>query len=346
MITNRPKQLLDRPDYNRFPAEPFQLGFEVVPELARTSLGPLGGIQPVTTAMFEVAGNTISDLPSPAEIELFKKLGSRFQLISVVANLARLKHDSGGWRGIPYSISLMPASKRGAIDERPIEDIAHLDLEKFRRETQPCYTGYDPFVGNWGLYAPLGTLIQQKFGGALDELGIVIGAYYLATAIDPEQVVEVPLGFNNPRLEEKYGRHRGKLLYRPFTEVRPRRIWGVESPIELFLYQELLQRDIEPQPQVLFYEDGSVHTSLYHLWRDLEFRHTPGMITEADFYLAEQKLAIFCDSGSFHRGPKARQKDAAIDARLAAIGVRSVRIFGREIVNDLNAAADRVSKLL
>lgn len=285
-------------------------------------------------------------MPSDAEIALFREAKTSFQMISLVVNIARLSKKDDTLYGVPYALTILPASKRGEVDERDIDAIAKLDTQKMLAEMQPCYVGFDPFAGDWGLYSPLSFLIGKKHDGRLDELGVVVGQYFLATTFDPEGVMESPLGFGNPKLEEKYGRHRGKLLYKPFTEIAPRRIWGAQSPIELFLFQELLRREIAPVPQVLFYDDGSAHSSLYHLWKDLEFRHAPTVIAEADFYILNKKLAIFCDSNKYHRGGKARAKDAAIDERLAAIGVKSVRVPGKLIVSDLKAAADLVNAAL
>jgi len=219
-------------------------------------------------------------------------------------------------------------------------------FKKNLAETEPCYVGFDPFVGDWGLYSPLSLLIGGKHDAKLDELGVVVGQYFLATAFDPVSIVETPLGFKNPKLEEKYRKHRLRLLHTPFTKVATRRVWGAQSPIELFLFEELLSRQIAPVPQVLFYDDGSAHSSLYHLWKDLEFRHAPTVIAEADFYIPGKKLAIFCDSNRYHRGGKAKAKDAAIDERLANVGVKSVRVPGKLIVSDLKAAADLVSAAL
>lgn len=346
MIKDRPKHLLDQPGYNVFPNEPFRIEFDALPELLRKSLGPLGGIQPVTTAMFEAVGDTLEDMPSGAEIELFRNAKTRFQLISLVVNVANLSKNGDTYCAAPYALTLLPASKRGEVDERDIDAIAKLDIQKILVESQPCYVGFDPFAGDWGLYSPLSLLLEQKLNAKLDELGVVVGQYFLATTFDPEGVVESPLGFANPKLEGKYGRHRAKLLYQPFTKIATRRIWGAQSPIELFLFQELLSRKIALVPQVLFYDDGSAHSSLYHLWKDLEFRHAPTVIAEADFYIPGKKLAIFCDSNRYHRGGKARAKDAAIDERLALIGVKSVRVPGKLIVSDLKAAADLVNAAL
>jgi hypothetical protein len=48
------------------------------------------------------------------------------------------------------------------------------------------------------------------------------------------------------------------------------------------------------------------------------------------------------DSTRHHRGGKAKAKDAAIDERLAKIGLSSVRVPGKLIVEDVKAAADLV----
>ena len=63
-------------------------------------------------------------------------------------------------------------------------------------------------------------------------------------------------------------------------------------------------------------------------------------------YFPNQKLAVFCDSTRHHRGGKAKAKDAAIDERLAKIGVSSVRVPGKHIVDDVKAAADLVARAL
>jgi hypothetical protein len=123
-------------------------------------------------------------------------------------------------------------------------------------------------------------------------------------------------------------------------------VWGAQSPIELFLFQELLGRGLSPILQVIMFDDGSIHPSLYDLWRDLELRHAPGHITEPDMYFPERKVAVFCDSAKHHIRTKEKAKDGAIDERLAKIGVASVRVPGPLIVKDLKAAADLVSAAL
>ena len=59
-------------------------------------------------------------------------------------------------------------------------------------------------------------------------------------------------------------------------------------------------------------------------------------------FFPDEKVAVFCDSTRHHRGAKAQEKDAEIDEKLKVIGVTSVRVQGKQIVDDLKAAADKV----
>jgi hypothetical protein len=346
MIKDRPAHLLNQPDYKKLPPKPFHVDFNALPELVRKSFGPLGGIQPVTGAMFKAANGTLRDMPSEGEIELFRKAETRFQPVFVVMNIANLQTENDVLTAFPYALTLIPAAKRGAIDVKTIDLVAKLDAQRIIDEAEFCYAGFDPFTGDFSLFGPLSAFMYgagKPFEGFLDELGLVVGQYFLATQYEQTDVLEVPLGLGNGRGEEKYRKHRARLLYTPFENVRTRRVWGAQSPIELFLLQELLRRGLSPLLQVLIYNDGAIHASLYDLWSDIEFRHSPGLITEPDMYFPENKLAVFCDSGKHHGRGKAKAKDAAIDERLKKIGVASVRVPGKLIVTDIKAAADLVS---
>jgi hypothetical protein len=347
MIDNRPKYLLEQDDYKKLPSQPFAVDFEVLPELVRQVLGRLGGIQPVTGEMARAANGELNDTPSDGEIALFKNKGTLFQPVFLVLNIAHLKEVKGTPVATPYALSLMPTSKRDVVDEKPVELVAKLDAQKVLKEMQPCYASFDPFRGDWRLFGPVGSFIGEKpIKCFLDELGLVVGQYYLAKSYDQADVLEEEMGFPSPEAEERYRKHRAKLLYKPFTKAEPRRVWGAQSPIELFLFQESLRRDLAPLLQVLVCEDASIHPSLYHLWRDLDFRYAPGLVTEPDLYFPERKLAVFCDSTRHHRGDKAKAKDARIDAKLANIGFSSLRIPGKLIVEDVNAAADLVASAI
>ena len=106
-------------------------------------------------------------------------------------------------------------------------------------------------------------------------------------------------------LERKYRKHRSRLLFTPFRRVEARRIWGAKSPIELFLIQELARRGQFPQLQILIMEGGAAFPSWYHLWKDLEFRHAPGLITEADLYFRSIVWPSSVQLGQAPQAPKA-----------------------------------------
>ena len=64
------------------------------------------------------------------------------------------------------------------------------------------------------------------------------------------------------------------------TEIRrieARRVWGAETPIEMFVIQALAKEKLFPACQMLIMRDGATFPSWYHLWNDLEFRHTDGL---------------------------------------------------------------------
>ena len=132
-----------------------------------------------------------------------------------------------------------------------------------------------------------------------------------------------------------------KRVFAPFEKVSARRLWGLETPIELFLFQELLSRGVRPQCQYLIYPDGNVYQSLYDVYSDIEFRRGQSILCEADMYLPEKRLAIFCD-GTHHERRKQRNADARINAELQNLGIQPVRIPGRLINSDLKAAGDIV----
>lgn len=129
MIKDRPTHLLDQGDYKNLPAKPFHVNIGAIPELVRKSVGPVGGIQPITGAMVEAAGGIVRDMPSEGEINLFRKAETRFQAIFVVMNIAHLKVEGEASTAFPFTLTLLPGSKRDAIDVRTIDAIAKLDVQ-------------------------------------------------------------------------------------------------------------------------------------------------------------------------------------------------------------------------
>eukprot|EP01037_Dinobryon_pediforme_P023219 gene23219-24595_t len=342
MIKNRPALLTSDEAYCTRPSLPYAIDWSPIPDLVRASTADLGGIQPTTGAMFQAAGGAISDLPSEGEVEMFRARDARFQMVSVVASLVAVGEIDGQLLTTPFALTLVPASKRGELELVDIETVSRLDIAAIAREAEAFYTNFDPFTGEWGLYG-LRTpgLVAGK--GFLDEIGIVVDAFYLAIGYDPNDVLAPDIGLPEGA-RERYARHRRDLLFKPFSAIEARRVWGAGSPIELFLLQELARRELHPQMQMLIMDDGSTFPSLYNLWGDLDFRFSRGLISEVDMFFPDERVAIFCDGGNFHRG-KRRRKDEAINAKLEALGIAAVRLKGSLIVNDLGNAADLTLKV-
>jgi hypothetical protein len=164
MIKNRPAFLLADEVYRTLPKLPFAVDWTSIPELLRVAMLDLSGIQPITKAMAEAAGGTMHDKPSEGEIELFRKLGTTFQLISVVLSRVAASEADGAMQVRPFAVTLIPASKRGEVDQRDPDPVSKLDVAKFL-ETEPLYSGYDPFSGEWSLYGNLPGYLDGKREG-------------------------------------------------------------------------------------------------------------------------------------------------------------------------------------
>jgi len=66
------------------------------------------------------------------------------------------------------------------------------------------------------------------------------------------------------------------------------------------------------------------------------------LITAADFYFSDKKLAIFCDGKKFHN----IEKDNRINAKLSDLGIRNIRFSGKEITENLETVLDEIEKEL
>ncbi|RVT93442.1 hypothetical protein [Sphingomonas crocodyli] len=343
MIANRPSHLLADPTYSIRPALPYRVDWSPVPAFVRRSIFELGGIQPITKSMVTAAGGTLHDTPSEGEVALFREANIEFQMIFIVASLVAKAGEGEGFGTTPFALSLLPASKRGEIQTAPIDLVEKLTLA-YDPANPPLYARFDPFEGSYGLFG-INTPGLAGGKGHLDELGLVIGQFWLATSFDHDEVLQPDIGLPPGDAWRRYAKNRQKLLFTPFKKLEPRRIWGADSPIELFLLQELARRGHHPQLQMLIMENGGTYPSFYNLWGDLDFRYSHAAVTEADLYFPEQRIAVFCDGGRFHSGGK-KKKDEAISEKLRGFGITPVRIDGRTIVNDLAGAANRVEAAL
>jgi hypothetical protein len=265
-------------------------------------------------------------------------------MISVTASTIAVEQSDGVSTVTPFALSLLPASKRGKVSTVTVDFIAAMAGGDKWREAEPGYAGYDPFSGEWGMNGPLG-LVANMGTHFLNEIGIVIETFFLATTFDPDDVAMFDIGMPTEKLTQKYRRKRMDLMFRQFGRIGSRRIGGTETPIELFLMQERARHGLFGVPQMLVMEDGGLFPSWYHLWQDLEFRNAPGLTSEVDLYFADERVAVFCD-GAHHRQAKRCAKDEAIDAKLAALGIRAVRVSSTLINSDLGAAAAAVRAAL
>ncbi|WP_050421667.1 hypothetical protein [Bradyrhizobium tropiciagri] len=345
MIENRPASLLADPAYSILPKLPVALDWSSVPELIRVATLDLGGVQPITKAMTEAAGGRLHDKPSEGEVELFQKRGTNFQLISIVLSCVPAGMVDDVLQVRPFAMTLIPASKRDKVQETAIDLVAKLDVNAWLA-TEPMYAGYDPFSGDWSLSGNLPGYMDGERKGHLDEMGFVIDQFFLATEVpEDDEVLTMDLKMPSEQMKARYEKHRRTLFFTPFKRVEARRVWGAETPIELFVLQALAKENLHPACQMLIMSDGATFPSWYHLWNDVEFRHTDGLVTEADLFFEKERVAVFCDGG-FHSRPKQKAKDAAIVEKLAALGIRSVRIPGDEIRNDLPKVIVRVKEVL
>lgn len=345
MIENRPASLLADPAYGILPKLPLALDWSSVPELIRVATLDLGGIQPVTEAMAKAAGGTLHDKPSEGEIELFRKRRTNFQLVSLVLSCVPAGEVDGVLQVRPFAMTLIPASKRDKVQESTIDLVAKLDVDGWLA-AEPMYAGYDPFSGGWSLFGNLPGYMDGERNGYLDEIGLVVDQFFLATELaEDDEILTMDVKMPSEQMKTRYEKHRRKLFFTPFKQVEARRVWGAETPIELFVIQALAKEKLFPASQMLIMSDGATFPSWYHLWNDVEFRHSDGLVTEADLFFPDQRVAVFCDGGH-HVRARQKAKDAAIVEKLAALGIRAVRIPGDEIRTDLPKAITRVKELL
>lgn len=345
MIDNRPAALLADPAYRTLPKLPLSLDWSSIPELIRVAMLDLGGVQPVTKSMAEAAGGNLHDKPSDGEVELFRRRGTEFQLVSVVLSCVAAGESDEGLKVKPFAVTLIPVSQRGEVHHQTIDLVAKLDVGRWL-ETEPMYSGYDPFSGEWRLFGNLPGYLDGKREGFLDEIGLVTDQFFLATKIpDDDEILMMDLRMPSADMKARYERHRKKLLFTPFKKVEARRVWGAETPIELFVIQALAKEGLFPESQMLIMEDGTTFPSWYHLYQDVEFRHSAGLVTEADLFFSTKRVAIFCD-GAHHARAKRKAKDAAINAKLEAAGIQPIRILGSEIKFDLPRAVSCIKEAL
>ncbi len=341
-----PTRLNDYRENILVPPRPFEAAWQTIPEVVRISMMPLSGIQPLTTEMFEVSDGELRTKPSEAEINLFRAKGTKFQMISLVLTMAFWEEIEGRILGVPCSLHVLPSIKRGKVQYCEIDTVAAIADLGERAHMENVYADFDPFSGQYSMSIMGGDYVawsRQK--RPLTDVGFVLERYFLAGDFVRDDVAEFDT-FIPGEHKKGYKRNRIKKLYTPFKKWESRHIWGVESDIERFLFQELLSRGLRPQLQWIIYKSGQVYQSLYDVYKDVEFRHGAEMLTEADLFFPDERVAVFCDGIKHHNRKKDQEKDKRINAALLNFGITPIRISGREIREDLKAAGDKVQNAL
>jgi very-short-patch-repair endonuclease len=70
--------------------------------------------------------------------------------------------------------------------------------------------------------------------------------------------------------------------------------------------------------------------------------HGSEIASTPDFYFPDKKIAVYCDSAMHHRGERARLKDEQVSDRVKALGIKPVRVWGPDIVKNLDKAVESV----
>lgn len=344
MIDNRPKILYEAEYYDKLPKLPLTIDYSDLPTVLKIDLFSLFGIQPVTLSILNEMPSVTAN-PSKQEIEFYKKNDSRFQMLNVVANFHTIIVKGNIAYGKPYAISIVVGSKRGNIDERDIGFLSSLDLENITNQNF-VYTDFNPFEGWYGgFFGDSNFLLGNSLGdNHIDSLGFTIETYFLNKNYNSEEVVYPGAEFHNNDVQEYYKKIRLKKYYKPFANIKPRKVWGADSPIELFLIQGLAQKNVFPNIQTSIYKDGNVYPTFYEMIQEGNYKNGTDFITEVDLFFPEKKIAVFCDSKKHHRSLKAIEKDHRIVNELEKIGIKSIRISGRDIINNLSEAVNRILK--
>jgi hypothetical protein len=350
-IENRPRELWDLPDYGHLPNRPFQIDLEgTIGEFLAHDIFDLDGNQPIENKIMGLSKELYNGLPvigvNPSEeaIEFYRARGDQFQLINVVVCCYGFEERDGQLYGLPYHISLRPAQKRGKPSSVGVDWIKNMDLERVL-ESSPHYMGFNPFTNAFGLYATGPVHLNKDL--CSDVVGFVYNMYFLASHYEKDDVNDpglcaALLGDNKSALGD-YRRFRFSHYFKPFTNIKPVKIWGCDSPIELFLLQAMNSLSLQPKIQMNIFSDGTTFPSLQSMWENgKRTKALSKMISEADFYFEDQKVAIFCDSVAYHSSDERIAKDNEIDQKLEKIGIRSLRISGPDIVTSPLKCATRI----
>lgn len=343
-IENRPKELYALDYYSSLPNSKFEIDLEgSIGDFLKMDILDLDGIQPVEDFHVNDEG-LITVNPSDKLVAKIKTKKTKFQLIHLVVNTYAFTTKDGKTYAKPYAISLMPSSKRCELTEVDIESIQALNLESIN-EQHKVYYGFNPFKGAYGFFG-IGEMPYPEI--ETDMYGFVISTYALSTNFDHQKVLcpHIPLIKNHNQARKDYFKYRKDWYFKKFSKIKPRKIWGCDSPIELFLLQAMNSIGLAPDIQTFICHDGFTAPSFHKLWENQRSRKRMKAITEADFYFPDKKVAIFCDSRQHHSQSDKIEKDKKIDTALTQVGIKSYRIFGPDIAKSPIECANSIKEFL
>ena len=356
MIENRPKYLDQIEFYSEFPqGYDMDVDYKHLPPLLNFDFHTLNGILPYTSSRFAFIGKngTVNDQegtvvftnPLDEEYEYFKSIGvTEFQAISLMINFYAFKEvETKVLRGIPYSVSLQPMTKNNKIDTWHTDLLKHFDLEQLCQEGGYVMSGFDPFTGKHeGIGAHYSLFSKITKNDFSDSIGFQWGMYFLTPIFDKKEVQMHQNHTYSKQINSKYRKYKISNYFRSFSDIKPRRIWGCDSPIELFLIQGLYLRNYFPEIQYGIYRDGSEYPNYYKMAEEEVFLGEDKLITTADLFFQDKRLAIFCDGRSYHDA----DKDIRIDDKLKTLGIKSLRFSGKQITQELENVLDKIVKEL
>lgn len=347
MIVNRPLVLEKIPYYKQLPRLPFAANLSVLPEILNMDILALDGLEPITLDIGRFYPDGIPLQPSQEVINYYLKQDIKFQMIFIVANFYDLRCVNNIIQGRPYSISLIPSSKRGKLQEMSAAFFQDFSVAKVL-EQKPVYLNFDSFKGTWDLFGNLESMFNShsKLEIYTDSIGFIIGVYFLANKYNKRDVCLTDIASADIHTRREYRNYRIKRYYTPFSKLEVRKLWGADSPIELFLIQALANKGIFPKIQTSIFRDGSVYANFYDMVSSFNVKKEHHLITASDLYFEREKLAVFCDSEQYHSTDEAKRKDAKISERLATLGINSLRIRGADIAQDLPKCISQIEDCL
>jgi hypothetical protein len=342
--------------YSEFPrGYNMDVDYKHLPPLLNFDFHTLNGILPLTKSRFdfigkngEVDGKETSVVfvnPLEAEYDYFESIGViEFQAVSLVINFYAVEEtEAKVLKGLPYSVSLLPMTKDNKIDTWNINLLKQFDLEELCQRGGHVFTEFLPFKEwNKGYGAHYSLFSNITANEPTDSIGFEWGMYFLCPIFEKNEVIIPENKTYSKAINSKYKKYKINRYFKPFANTSPRQIWGCNSPIELFLLQGLYIRKIVPEIQYSFYRTGEIFPNYYKMAEEEVFLPEDRLITSADFYYPDKKIALFCDGKDFHEN----DKDKNIDEHLNGLGIKSLRFSGKRITEDLENVLNEVENCL